>query len=240
MILIVLVLQPVILTARSILPSQVFAKSFIIISWLPVFISAIYALRIYKRLGKKLKLFSIFLFLSGIVQAFASIAWLNKINNLPLLHFYVAAAFVCIALFYREVFRDFLDQRILLFVALAFVLFTIINAVFFQSVFSFSSRTLTVQSVLIIIFSLSTFMLTLNEHAKDIPIAEQKSIKWINSGFFIYYSTSLLIFYFGDVFTRIFPVSLNQNTWILHSFFSIIMYTCFIIALWKRPKSLIS
>lgn len=187
-----------------------------------------------------LRVFSAFLFLSALVQLIAAATWWYNINNMPLLHLYVAAGFFCIALFYRIVFRDFLDQRVLLVTAFAFVLFSIVNAVFFQSVFRHCSYTLTVESVLVIILSLSTFIIFLNDQVKEIVIPERKSLYWINAGLFIYYSSSLLIFYFSDIMARELPVYLNQYTWVLHSFFSTVMYTCFIIALWKRPKSLVS
>ncbi|MEO5643392.1 MAG: hypothetical protein ABIQ40_14680 [Bacteroidia bacterium] len=159
---------------------------------------------------------------------------------MPLLHLYVAGGFICILLFYREIFRDVLHHNVLLVIGAIFLLFTLYNAFPLELLFRFNSKVLTAESVLIIIFSLSTFMLLLNAESNEVLITERKTLNWINSGFFIYYSSSLLIFYFSDVMARVFPVYLNQNTWILHSFFSIIMYSCFIIALWKRPKSLIS
>lgn len=217
-----------------------FAKSVIVFSFFPVFAAAVYAAIIFRQLGKKLKLFSIFLFLSAAVQLVSGIMWWNKINNMPLLHLYVAGGFVCIVLFYREVFRGVLHPRIMLLVGGAFLLFALFNAFPVEMLFRFNSKALTVESVLVIIFALSTFMLLLNEQSEEIFIPERKILNWINSGFFIYYSSSLLIFYFSDAMARMLPVYLNQNTWILHSFFSIIMYSCFIIALWKRPKSLVS
>lgn len=216
------------------------AKSISVVSLAPVFIGAVYGGIVFQHLKKRLKLFSLFLFFSAIMQLISGIMWWNKINNLPLLHVYVAGGFVCIALFYRELFRHLLDHRILLCVAIAFVVFAILNALFFQSLFQFSSRTLTVESILVIVISLSTFTLFMNDYGSDIELPDRKSLSWINAGFFIYFSSNLLIFYFGDIFTRKFSVYLNQNTWMLHSFFSMIMYSCFIVALWKRPRSLTS
>jgi hypothetical protein len=214
-------------------------KAILVISCIPVFVAAIYAAIIYSHLGKTLKRFSFFLFLSAAMQLASGIAWWCGMNNMPLLHLYVAVGFVCIALFYREVFKDVLHPQVMLLVCAAFILFALYNIFPIEMVFRFNSKVLTAQSVLVIIFALSTFLLLLNEQSKEVLIPERKILNWINSGFFIYYSSSLLIFYFSDVMARVLPVYLNQNTWILHSFFSIIMYSCFIIALWKRPKSLI-
>lgn len=223
-------------TARFLMSDLLFAKS--VVAFCCVYVSAagIYGLYCYNSLGKLLRPFVYFLFVSAIIEFVSTIMWWYGINNMPLLHFYVAAGFVCIALFYREVFREVLNRKILLVLALLFVLFTIINAAFLQPLNRFSSYTLTAQSVFVIIFSLSTIQFLMNSIVKEVEIPGRKSILWINSGFFIYFASNLLIFYFGDVFTRLFPVYLNQRTWVLHSFFSMIMYTCFIIALWKRPK----
>lgn len=187
-----------------------------------------------------LKIFAAFLFLSAVIQLASAIAWFCKTNNMPLLHFYVAAGFVGIALFYREVFSQVLDRRIMLVVTILFVLFTLTRLFPTERIFRFNAMALTVESVLVIIFSLATFLLFLNDLEKQLNMPSQKTIRWINAGFFIYYSSSLLIFYFSDMMAQYFPVYINQYTWIIHSFFSVVMYSCFIIALWKRPKPSVS
>lgn len=211
-------------------------KLVLIISCIPIIVTAAYAAIIYKRFGKTLKLFSLFLFLSAIIQIASGLAWWFKINNMPLLHLYTATGFVFIALFYRQIFLETLDGRIILVVIGIFLFFAIYNAIPFQLLFRFNSNVLTVESILIIIFSLAAFILLLNEHAQNIRIPDSKSIRWINSGLLIFYSSNLLMFYFGDIMNRSFPVYLSQYTWILHNFFSVITYSCFFIGLWKHQK----
>jgi hypothetical protein len=80
-------------------------------------------------------------------------------------------------------------------------------------------------------------MLLLNDTVKERRKQDIPSLHWINSGLFIYYSSNLLIFYFGALITHALSKQLNRYTWMLHSFFSIVMYTCFFIGLWKRPKT---
>lgn len=208
----------------------------LIVSCIPIIVTAIYAAIIYKRLGKTLKLFSFFLFLSAIIQIASGIAWWGRVNNMPLLHLYTAVGFVLIALFYRQVFIEALDGRIIPGVIGVFLVFAIYNAIPFQLLFRFNSNVLTVESSLIIIFSLAAFILLLNEYAQNIGIPGTKSIRWINSGLLIFYSSNLLMFHFGDIMNRSFPVYLSQYTWILHDFFSAITYICFFIGLWKHQK----
>lgn len=205
----------------------------IILSHLPIVISAVYALVLFKKLDAVLRLFSIFLFLSVVVQITALILALNRINNLPLLHFYVAGGFLLLALFYQKVLASFIHQGIIWTITIAFLVYTIFNSIFIEPLFTFNSIALAVESVLIIILSLSTYMVLMNEIVREQRLSIIRSLNWINSGLFVYYTSSLVIFYL----TRSFPRSINNYTWILHSFFSIIMYICFIVGLYKRTRN---
>ena len=213
-----------------------FPEIVIIVSHLPILLAVVYTASIYKRLRQDLKVFSWFIFFSGLIQ-FASLAfWFSHKNNMPLLHIYVAGGLLLIAWFYSTLLGNFINKKIIWSVALSFLIFTTVNSIFIQPINSFNSYALTIESVLIIILALFTFMFFLNNIVKETSGRDIKSLTWINSGLFVYYSSDLLIFYFGAIITETFSKSLNQYTWVFHSFFSIVMYTCFIIGLCKRSK----
>lgn len=203
----------------------------------PAFVTVGYGIIIYKKLTGELKIFSWFLLLSGFVELVSKVLWFQGKNNLPLLHFYVAAGFICLAWFYSAVLKDFIDQKIIWGAALLFTAFTVVNSFFIQDIYTFNSYALTVESVLVVILSLFTYMVLLNNIVKEKRKHLIKSLNWINSGLFIYYTSSLLIFYFGDLFMKRFSVYLNQYVWVFHSFFLLVMYSCFFVGLWKRPKN---
>jgi hypothetical protein len=213
-----------------------FAKWVILLSCLPVFASAALAILRYKSLARELKVFTYFLVLSAAVQLVSVLLWWFNQNNMPALHFYVATGFVCLAWFYHTVLGDFIDRRIIPVVTVLFLVFTILNTLLWQNVSIFDSNALTVEAVIVIIFSFSAFMLSMNESMKDEDLPAMKSINWINSGLFIYYTSSMLIFYFGESITRFFPVALGRYTWVLHSVFSVVMYCCFFVGLWKNRR----
>lgn len=212
-----------------------FTKLFIIFSHLPIFITFTYCVIVFKKLEGGLKVFCYFLFLSGIVQSISLVSWFNNSNNLYLLHLYVPVGFICLALFYKEVLSDFIHSKVIWTSILLFVAFSIVNSFYFQHIDSYNSTALTVESILLIILSLSTFLFLMNSIFKEDP--SLKSINWINSGIFIYYSSSLLIFYFGDYLASLSPSIFLKYTWILHAVFSMIMYTFFFFGLWKRQTN---
>jgi hypothetical protein len=191
----------------------------------------------YRGLSHVLRVFAWFIYLSGVIQFASLLLWYNKMNNMPLLHLYVAVGFVFLAWFYRTVLDGFIHSRIIWWVAILFVLFSLSNSVFLQSVFIFNSNALIVESLLIVVLSLFTFIFLLNSTVRDAGIADIKSISWINSGLFVYFLSSFLIYYFSNVMVIQFSAALRHKAWVLHTMFSIVMYISFLIALWKRSKA---
>lgn len=202
---------------------------------LPNLITTGYAVLLFKKLRSELKIFAWFLFFSCATQLTSTALWWFKKNNLPLLHVYVAGGFILLSWFYKIVLNDFIDKKVFQVVMVLFLIFTLINSLFIQDIFTFNSYALTIESVMVIIFSFSIFILSKNELIKNTDQGKFKSINWINSGLFIYYSSSLLLFYFGNTMQSL-STSVNQYSWILLDFFSAIMYSCFFIGLWKRPR----
>lgn len=211
-------------------------KWIILLSCLPVFATAGYALACYRKLGRELQVFSWFLFLSGIIQLVSATLWWCGINNMPLLHFYVITGFACLAWFYKTVLQDFLDPRIIIATIILFTLYAIANSIFRESIYTFNSHALTVEAIILIIFALSTFMLSQHEIVRSGNMEALRGLNWINSGLFIFYASTILLYYFGNTITRSFPVYLSRYSWTLHSFFSVIMYSCFFAGLWKSLK----
>jgi hypothetical protein len=205
-------------------------------SFLPVLAVAGYTALIYRQLTHELKPFAWFVFLSGLIEATSALLWFNGKNNLPLLHIYVAGGFVCLAAFYQKVLDGFIDKKIIYGIVIVFLVFTTVNSAFIQTPLTFNSYALTAESVLIIILSLSTYLLMMNDLVKQKRMALSKSLNWINSALFIYYASSLLIFHFGHVLAALSGYQVKV-TWVLHIFFSLVMYCCFFAGLWHRPRN---
>ncbi|MFN7494134.1 MAG: hypothetical protein ACK5RG_14545 [Cyclobacteriaceae bacterium] len=213
--------------------------SFIIVkfAFIPLLILTIYTLFIYRQLSHELRIFSWFVFFSAAIEMCSRIFWFQSINNMPFLHVYVAGGFCFISIFYQQILKGFINPTIIWMILAIFLIFTTINSLFIQPIDTFNSYALTVESVLIIIFSLSTYTIMLNDMVKEKRVHLAKSLNWINSGLFIYYSTNLLIFYFGDIITQFLSKEVSLYTWAIHSFFLILMYCCFFVGLWHRPTN---
>lgn len=208
----------------------------LILSNLPILAAAVYAAYIYKKLGRTLQVLTLYIFLTVLIQAPYLALWFCGKNNLYLLHLYVLLGFISLSVFYFHILKDFISPAIIISIAVLFSFFTIFNSLVLQGIHSINSNALSAQSVLVIVFSLSTFVVLLNQDVIDSRRAIVSSLRWINSGLFIYYTSALLLFYFSKMIVNEFSILVNQYAWMLNSFFITVMYICFIIGLWKRPK----
>ncbi len=213
--------------------------SFVIIqySFIPLLILLVYNLWVYKKLVIELKAISWFVFFSGFIELVSRLLWINSRNNMPLLHLYVAGGGFLLAVFYQKVLDGFISKKIIAAITAIFLIITIVNSLFIQGIYTFNSYGLTVEAIIVIILSLSTYRVMLNDIVKQDRMKLTKSLNWINSGLFIYYSSSLLIFYFGGVINHFFSREASLYSAVLHSFFAAIMYLCFFMGLWHRPAN---
>ncbi len=203
---------------------------------LPLLIALVIIGRNYLRFPVELKVVSWYIFLSIIVQFYSQYLASQKIHNLYLLHIFVPASFVLFSIFYQKVFAHFIHRHALWWILGLFLLFSILNSIFWQDLDTFNSYALSLESVLLIIYSLSLFALLLNESVREEKKEILPSLRWINSGILIYYTSGLLIFYFGDLLTHFSKVRF-EISWLFHSFIYIIQFICISIGLWKHPKN---
>lgn len=213
------------------------ARVVIVSSHLPILLAAIYSFIHFRRFNVGLQIFSYFIFFTFLIQFSSLVLWFFSINNMPLLHFYVIGEFLFLSWFYQNILGEYINVRIIWIIVILFSLFSICNSIFFQNIFKFNSNSITVQSILVIILSSFSYIVFLNKIVKQRNNKDIPSLNWINSGLFIYHLSNLLIFYFGATIMDKLSVTLGLNAWILHSLFSIVMYTCFLIGLYKAEKS---
>lgn len=202
---------------------------------LPIVIITGCAIKYYKHLKRELRLFSKFLFLSFIIQISSAFFAHKSINNMPFLHAYTAMGGFILIYFYREILSLYLDKKILQWTAWIYFLVIAFDSLFFESIFTFNRIALIIEAITIIILSTSTFALFLQERSAFLNEQKVKTIGWINSGLFVYFSTNLLLYYFGEYLMQdpSIDYSIFREVWMLHSLATIATYACFIIGLWK-------
>ncbi|KAA1247310.1 hypothetical protein [Aquimarina sp. RZ0] len=170
-----------------------------------------------------------------IIEIISRLLWYKKMNNLPLYHFYAVIEFLLIINIYRAVLSKLFSKTFFIVLGVGFVLFAIINTLFFQNLYTFNSNVTSTLGVLVIFIALSYFYALLKE--VKYSALERNPMFWINSGFLIYFSSNLILFYINNsLFKGVTEAS--HIVWGLHAIVNIVLTIFYTIALWVHPKKL--
>lgn len=211
-------------------------KFILIICHIPIFYISINLLFKFSQFRHEIKPVATYLILTGILFAISLVLWFYNINNLIILHILVPLRFLLLITIYNKIFSGYLPKWIMQIVAVIFCIFSIVNTFLFETYDTFNSSALTIEGVVMIILSLSTYLFLIDKrmtkHLKDF----KRSIEWVNSGVFIYYTTTLTVSYFGKFIIELLSPELSRYTWMVNSILIIIMHYCFYIAIWKQKN----
>lgn len=113
-------------------------------------------------------------------------------NNMPLIHLYIAVSLTFFSLIYYRAFQAAALRRLVMVLGPAVVLMVLVNAAFIQGIWAYPSLSNTLQSIVLIMFSLLFFyqIFTRQEYVH----IEKQPMFWINSGVLIYFSVNIFLF----------------------------------------------
>lgn len=192
----------------------------------------IFVLR-FKNLSKIQLVIGILVVNVVITESASRIMWYHKINNLPLYHLYVVIEFLLICLIYRKKLKTLFSHLFFGILATAFIITAIINVFFFQDIYTFNSNMTTIEGLIVVFFCLSFFYKLLKE--VKYTSLETNPMFWINSGFLIYFSSNLILFFINN---KLFQGSTEASymVWGLHAIVNIIQTIFYTIALCVHQK----
>lgn len=186
-----------------------------------------------KKLGMVQRLLVLMLIITGLVEVVSEVLWRNGVNNYALFHIYAILEFSVLMLIYRSTFKEQLIRKSLKAAIFVFVVFGAVNALFFQSLQEPNTHVITTSSILLVGLSVWFLFRVLNDMRYD--RLEKSAMFWINIGVFTYFSSSFVLFNFGE---ELVPYSIEStiNVWTLHIFFNVLHYIAYCIALWMKPE----
>lgn len=175
----------------------------------------------YKHLSKALKIITWYLMLSVVTQAVSLILWKKSINNLPLLHVFTVLEFALLFAYYS--FQSKLLTRFWFYlIPVLFLLFALLDSFVLENLYSFNIYTRSLEAFIFIGCSIHWFIHSLTIESKVI-VPQQNALKYINAGFFIYFSGSLILFAFSNYINHL-GRPLLMNIWTLHTLLLIVLY----------------
>lgn len=202
-----------------------FWKSFnSIIAPLCILIPVIAGLVKFKVLPFNVKLIWYYLAVTALINTFATILGrIYHVNNLPLVHVFTLIEGLLLISFYRFSSHAKQGKKWYSILQMAFILICILNALFFQSIYTYSSYTRYAESIICILFALDYFA---KIAALELPALRLPEF-YISAGIFLYFSGSFILFIFSNLI--IYKASLTNFLiiWNVHALLMIFMYLFF-------------
>jgi len=179
----------------------------------------------------------VLLIISVIVAVIARYLWHLQENNLYLLHYYTVLEFCGWASIFYLLFEGVFMKRYILSIGVLFVLFAILNSIFWQHLETFNSNSRSLESVILISWSIAYYLKLFKE--KKVVYLERNASFWINAAALIYFSGSFLLFGFSNVLLHLNSYEIKE-VWVIHAFFLIVHYILITIGIWIKSKQIVS
>jgi hypothetical protein len=178
--------------------------NFLFFNWTPILIPLIIGLWKYRSFDKPFQILFFFV-VFGSVNEVAGLILRSLVrvhNTMPQANLYFMVEFACLGFFYREIFRGRYHPSLFNWTILLFEGASIINLLFFSSIFEYPSELQAVSKIGLISFSLMYFYKVMDE-AKIRNLWKEPAI-YINVAVLIYYSGNL---FFSVLFNLILEYS---------------------------------
>jgi hypothetical protein len=181
-----------------------------------------------------LKLFPLFLLLTGIVIIIATYLTAQNGNNTILYNFFTSFEFCFYFFILYRIIRKPLAKRIILCILLIYPLVDLINIFFIQKLNIFHTMTYALGCLLIVTICIYYFF-ELFQLSHSINLARQPAF-WICSGLLFFYACSFPIFGLAN-FLRSLPYVILKNLRTIVDLLNIFLYSSFTIAFLCRLRT---
>lgn len=179
-----------------------------------------------KSLPFNIKILWYYLLVTALINTSATIIGrIFHANNLPLLHLFTLIEGVMFISFYKLTLKGNEKSRPFILLQLAFIVFCIINALFLQSIYTYSSYSRYTESIICILFALNYFARIATSDSKPLKLPTF----YFNTGIFLYFSGSFILFIFSNIILQKLSASTMLLFWTGHSTLVLIMYIFFTI-----------
>jgi hypothetical protein len=187
----------------------------------------------FRKLNGDQRILLTLLFNAVIVELAGRILWMNEWSNLFLYHFYAVAEFLLLSTLYSRHLNGLIKPLYIKSLMIAFLIFAVVNSLFFQSLKQFNSNVTFIEGLLLIVLSIVYFYKLLRD--LDHKKLERVPMFWINMSVLTYFSGALILFHVAN---DLIPLPLKERgaIWGTHALFNVVHYCLYGIALRVQPE----
>jgi len=159
---------------------------------------------------------------------------LLKRNNLFLMPIYTVGELVLLGLLYKRNLHSVALTRALPWVLAAFTAYVVADSLAGPGLHWFRPGQQVLQSLLVLGMVALYFRKLLNE--LRVRSLEREPMFWVSTGLVIYFLGYLQIALFSNYLLSHYSSQFNINVWGIQVLLSIVLHSCYIMALWIRPQ----
>lgn len=189
----------------------------------------------FNRFSKEIRIIFYFVALGAVTEVITDLYknYIDKVT-LPIGHFYLPFSFLILLLFYNEVLKGYVSEKIVWLLGVLYLVFAIINPIFIQSLLDFPNLLGAAGAIILAIFAILLFSRITSE--ARIQKLYKEPLVWINTTVLIYYSGN---FFFYILFNYSVGYSLEfaKLTVLLNAVLNLMIYLIFGIVFFMIPKS---
>lgn len=184
----------------------------------------------YRAFSFNIRFLFLFICLTGVLELISGILMHYQMNNLLLFHIHVYLEFIFITLIFFFVYDSVLWRAVSLIFLGIFLVYSIINNVFYEGLEIFNSRQRYVEGLMLIVMCAGYFISLMRR-----PIhryLEKQPMFWLVSGWLIYFAGTLYLFLFSNELMA----EEKFQFWEVHSVLNIGLNTIYVVAFLKERK----
>lgn len=209
------------------------SKVFLFLTVIAPFLSLAAGIYVFKSLDARLRWLFYYVCLASMAAVISYSLSIVGTNTMPGLHIYVPLEFIVLTLFYANYIKEYINRKYIWIIIGAFVIFCIMNAIFFQEIAIYPNIPRAMESIVMVIFSVLYFHKVMVE-AKIKKLSKEPMI-WINTGILVYFSFD---FFFHISFPAALANSVEFAMGILYFFWvtDILFYSLLAIGFYEQKK----
>jgi len=151
------------------------------------------ALIIYKnKVAKEVFILLWYFIISILIFGYSNYLADKRINNLFLYHIFSILELTLLLAYFKEIIESTLVKKITTWIIFGFLIFSFLNVLFLEKINSLNSNSQSLEFLLLIVFCFIYYRELAN--SEEVIIFYSKSTFWIVTGFFIYFSCTLIVF----------------------------------------------
>lgn len=192
---------------------------------LPVFIGIIK----YRKLSGSARLINWYLLISALFTGISLLISRHyHRNSMPVGHLFTVIEMAMVIFFYKKILSDGKKNGMYRIVLISFTILCILNALFFQSIYTYNSYTKSIEAIICILFAMNYFASIASDTLSGKIITHPDF--YFNAGFFLYFSGAFMLFVFSNFIVTNLSLSDFLIIWTIHAALVLLMYLFFSIA----------